>query len=63
MIHMYVIIFFSETISRGQEVLCETPSESDRADNFGNFFRMRSTGSMSVGSTTSNDTGYGQLVC
>ena len=60
---MYVIIFFSETISRGQEVLCETPSESDRADNFGNFFRMRSTGSMSVGSTTSNDTGYGQLVC
>jgi len=45
----------SQTILRGQELLVETPSESDRADHFGNFFRMRSISHMSVGSSTSND--------
>ena len=33
----------------------ESPSESDRADRFDNFFRMRSISHMSVGSSTSND--------
>lgn len=45
----------SQTILRGQELLVESPSESDRADHFGNFFRLRSISHMSVGSTTSND--------
>ena len=31
----------SQTILRGQELVCESPAESDRADHFGNFFRTR----------------------
>jgi len=31
----------SQTMVRGHEVVCESPSESDRADHFGNFFRTR----------------------
>lgn len=32
----------SKTILRGNEMLCETPTEEDRSDHFNQFFRMRS---------------------
>ena len=32
----------SQTVLRGDEVLCESPSDKDKADHFGQFFRLRS---------------------
>lgn len=34
---------FSQTVSRGDEVLCETPSDGDRSDHFNKFFRRQSS--------------------
>lgn len=50
----------SQTVLRGQEVLCETPSDVDRADHFEQFFRQRSSSidfgrSMSVTSQGSSN--------
>lgn len=32
----------SQTVLRGDELMCETPSDSERMDHFGQFFRLRS---------------------
>ena len=32
----------SQTVLRGDVVACETPSDADKADHFGQFFRTRS---------------------